>query len=130
MNDMNQVLIDGRLVKDPEGKKIGESGRSVCNFTIGSNRYFKNANKETQQETVFLDIEAWGTLAENCQKYLGKGRGVRVVGRLKQDNWIGKEDQKNHSKLYVMAQHVEFMNDGKARAAEEGSLDGEKEEEA
>jgi len=135
MNCLNSTLVEGNLVRDPEGKKVGDKERMVCKFPIGINRYYRNAQKELIQESVFLDIETWGMLAENCLKYLQKGRGVRVIGRLKQDTWLGKEDGKNHSKIVLLATHVEFKPDGKDKPAEEDDLigiddDGEEDTEA
>lgn len=57
-----------------------------------------------------MNIDTWGALAESCGKYLRKGRGVRVVGRLKQDRWQG-EDEKMRERYVVVAEHVEFHPD-------------------
>jgi single-strand DNA-binding protein len=57
-----------------------------------------------------IPVDSWGTLAENCSKYLHKGRGVRVVGRLRQDRW--QDDQENTRERYIIvAEHVEFQRD-------------------
>ena len=58
-------------------------------------------------EVSFCDIEAYGRMAEICEEKAKKGRGVRVVGRLKQDTWKNN-DGKNCSRVYVVAEHVEF----------------------
>jgi single-stranded DNA-binding protein len=55
----------------------------------------------------FFDVETWSKLAEHCYNLAHKGRGVRVVGRLKQDRWNGS-DGKSHSKITIVAEHVEF----------------------
>jgi len=108
MNQLNSVLLEGNLVRDPEVKIIG-SGSSVCNFTLASNRFYKKENeKEHQKEVSYFDVEVWSKLAENCERYLQKGSGVRVVGRLKQDRW--SDDQgKNRSKIRVVGEQVEFL---------------------
>jgi single-strand DNA-binding protein len=49
----------------------------------------------------------WAGLADSCNQYLKKGRGVRVVGRIKQDRWKDQDD-KNHEKFKIVAEHVEF----------------------
>ena len=52
-------------------------------------------------------METWSNLAKLCGENGAKGRGVRVVGRIKQDRWVGT-DGKNYSKVKVVAEHVEF----------------------
>ena len=57
-------------------------------------------------------MEAWGKLADICTSQGRKGRGVRVVGRLKQDRWTGS-DGKNHTRVAIVAEHVEYRPDFK-----------------
>jgi len=78
----------------------------VCKFTIANNRYYK-VGEELQQEVSFFAVETWGRVAKSCADYLSKGRGVRVVGRLKQERWTG-QDEKNHERAVLVAEHVEF----------------------
>ncbi|OHD66129.1 MAG: hypothetical protein A2101_03900 [Spirochaetes bacterium GWF2_52_7] len=104
-----QVVIEGNLTQDPELGAI-PSGRSVCRFSIASNRYYRNSEKTLVNEVSYVNIDTWGALAESCGKYLRKGRGVRVVGRLKQDRWQG-EDEKMRERYVVVAEHVEFHPD-------------------
>jgi len=105
MNNLNSVLIEGNMVRDPMFRSTSK-GTSVCNFTIASNRYYKqDANFE--KEVGFFDVETWGKLADICSNQGRKGRGVRVVGRLKQDRWTGN-DGKNHARIAIVAEHVEY----------------------
>lgn len=122
LNNMNSVIIEGNLVDDPEVKNT-PNGTAVCAFAIASNRYYK-ANNETEKETSFLNIEAWSKLAENCGAYLKKGRGVRVVGRIKQDRWVDQQG-KHASRLKIVADHIDFMPGKKPAENQEG---GKKEE--
>ena len=105
MNNLNSILLEGNLVRDPE---IGYTpkGTPVCNFSIASNRYYKQG-EELEQEVSYFDVTVWNRLAEVCKEYLAKGRGVRVVGRLKQDRWEDPEG-KTRSKVHIVAEHVEF----------------------
>jgi single-strand DNA-binding protein len=105
MNNLNSVLLEGNLVRDPVLKQT-TAGAMVCTFTIASNRYLKR-DGGFEKETAYVDAEAWGKLAECCDNLGHKGRGVRVVGRLKQDRWTGN-DGVNHSRLIIAAEHVEF----------------------
>ena len=102
---LNSVNIMGNLTRDPELKSI-PSGKSVCSLSIANNRvYTKNSEKVT--EVSYFDVEVWGVVADNCAKYLKKGSGVIVEGRLKQDRW--EKDGKTQSKVRITANNIHFM---------------------
>lgn len=102
---LNSVNVMGNLTRDPE-LKYTQSGKSVCNLSIANNRiYTKNGEKVT--EVSYFDIEVWGVVAENCSKYLTKGRGIIVEGRLKQDRW--EKDGKTQSKVKISANSIHFL---------------------
>jgi single-strand DNA-binding protein len=105
MNNLNSVLIEGNLVRDPKFTTTPK-GIPVCTFSIASNRFYRS-DDGLEKEVSYFDIETWGKLAETCQKLGHKGRSVRVVGRLKQDRWTDSYD-KPHSKVIIVAEHVEF----------------------
>jgi single-strand DNA-binding protein len=107
MNSLNSILVEGNLVRDPALTQTPK-GTHVCSFSLASNRYYRvDSESESQKEVSFFDIEVWAKLAEACADNLKKGRGVRVVGRLKQDRWADAEG-KNHSRLKIIGEHVEF----------------------
>lgn len=110
MNNLNSVLIDGNIVRDPQFHSTPK-GTAVCTFSVASNRFFKQ-DDATEKETSFFDVETWARLAESCGAFGRKGRGVRVVGRLKQDRWNDAEG-KPRSKIKIIAEHVEFKPDFK-----------------
>lgn len=110
MNNLNSILIEGNLVRDPLLRSTPK-GTQVCTFTLASNRFFKQ-DSGLEKEVGFYDIESWAKLAENCYSMGHKGRGVRVTGRLKQDRW-NSTDGKPHSKISIVAEHVEFKPDFK-----------------
>ncbi|MDA3950403.1 MAG: single-stranded DNA-binding protein [Spirochaeta sp.] len=105
MNDLNSILMEGNLTRDPV-LSTTPSGTLVCNFSMGSHHLYRK-DEEQRKETSFFDVEVWSRLGENCAEYLRKGRGVRVVGRLKQDRWRNGEGQPR-SKIKIVAEHVEF----------------------
>jgi single-strand DNA-binding protein len=104
-NNLNSILIEGNLVRDPLLRSTAK-GTQVCTFTLASNRYFKQ-DSGLEKEVGFFDVESWSKLADHCYSQGRKGRGVRVVGRLKQDRWNGT-DGKPHSRVTIVAEHVEF----------------------
>ncbi|MBF0122808.1 MAG: single-stranded DNA-binding protein [Candidatus Omnitrophica bacterium] len=102
---LNSVNIMGNLTRDPELKTI-PSGKSVCSMSIANNRiYTKNGERVT--EVSYFDIEVWGAVAENCAKYLKKGSGIIVEGRLKQERW--EKDGKTQSRVRIAANSIHFM---------------------
>ena len=117
MNNLNSLIIEGNLVRDPV---LAEPvpGFKKCLFTIGVNRFYKNRNNQDVNEASFFDVEAYGNMAEYCGEKAKKGRGVRVVGRLKQDTWKDSNG-KSASKVYVVAEHIEYKPVKKTEAADE-----------
>jgi len=87
---------------------------------LASNRYYK-LESGFEKEVSFFEVETWARLAEVCYAKGKKGRGVRVVGRLKQDRW-NDPDGKLRSKICIVAEHVEFRPEFKkdTKTASEG----------
>ncbi len=106
MNQLNSLILEGNLVRDAVLTEPAP-GFKKCYFTVGVNRFYKNKKNEDVNESSFFDVEAYGNMAEYCQSKAKKGRGVRVVGRLKQDTWKDP-DGKFASKVYVVAEHIEY----------------------
>jgi len=104
MNNLNSILIEGNLVRDALLENKG--GSHVCTFTVATNRFYKNS-EGMQKEVSFFDVETWAKLAESCHSLGFKGKGVRVVGRLKQSRWE-TVDGKARSRIFIVAEHVEF----------------------
>ena len=117
MNQLNQIIIEGNLVREPEIRETVR-GSTVAKFTLAVNRYVKNAAGEFEQETYFFDAEAWGKLAETVEKKGKKGSGCRIVGRLKQDRWKGS-DGRAYSKVYSVSEQIDFT--AKSEKSEEDS---------
>ncbi len=102
---LNSVNIMGNLTRDPE-IKYTSSGKAVCSLSIANNRvYTKNNEKIT--EVSYFDVDVWGAAAENCSKYLTKGNGIIVEGRLRQDRW--EKDGKTQSRVKITANAVHFL---------------------
>jgi single-strand DNA-binding protein len=110
MNNLNSILIEGNLVRDPLFRTTPK-GTPLCTFSLASNRFFKQ-DSGLEREVSFFDVETWAKLAEACYNKGHKGRGVRVVGRLKQERWSDPEG-KPRSRVTIVADHVEFRPDFK-----------------
>ena len=126
MNNLNSILIEGNLVREPLFRSTPK-GTPVCTFSLASNRFFRQ-DSGLEKEVSFFEVETWAKLAEACNNLGKKGRGVRVVGRLKQDRWTGN-DGKPRSRITIVAEHVEFRpefrkdhaNERNSTAAEEAA---------
>ena len=110
MNNLNSILVEGNIVRDPELHSTTK-GTSVCTFQIATNRYYRQ-DAGMEKEVSFFNVEAWSRLADNVSNLGHKGRGVRVVGRLKQERWQDREG-KVQSKIIILAEHIEFRPDFK-----------------
>ena len=123
MNNLNSILIEGNLIRDPQTRTT-TNGTSICTFSIATNRFYKKGEL-LEKEVSFFDVECWSKLAEACYAKGKKGRGVRVVGRIKQERWNDSEG-KVRSKIILVAEHVEFRPEskkqGKAEQQEENVI--------
>lgn len=105
---LNRIVLVGRLVRDPELRYTG-SGTAVCNFTLAVERNF--TNKQTGERDVdFIKVTTWRKMAENCNKYLAKGRLCAVEGNLH----INKNKKNNRTYIdpFVNAENVKFLDFG------------------
>ena len=78
-----KIMIIGNLGRDPE-LRYTPQGSPVCNFDVATNK-----GKGDEQVTCWFRVTAWGSLAENCNQYLAKGRQVLVEGELRPDPETG-----------------------------------------
>lgn len=102
---MNKICLVGRLTRDPEIRYASDNQLAVTRFSVAVDRTFK---REGQQTADFIPIVTFGKLAENCHKYLGKGRLVSVAGRLQSRSWDDKEGNRRFA-LEVIADEVNFL---------------------
>lgn len=103
---MNKVILIGNLTKDPE-LSTTSNGTSVCKFDIAVQRRFENANGE--READFFKIIAWRGLADNCGKFLSKGKKAAVVGSLQTRTYDDKDGVKRYV-TEIVADEVEFLS--------------------
>lgn len=104
-NDLNRVVLIGRLTRDPELKHVGES--TLCNFSIANGRTYK-ANGEKREETHYFDCELWGKLADILKQYAFKGTQVMVEGKLKQSTWDDPNGGKR-SKVSIRVENFQLL---------------------
>lgn len=100
---INQVILMGRLTRDPEQRSTS-TGKTIASFSIAVDR----GGQEDAAD--FFNVTAWEKLGELVMQYLAKGRRVLVQGRLRQDTWDDKETGKKQSRIEVVATDVTFLD--------------------
>ncbi len=108
MPELNYVLIVGNLTKDPIFRTTSNN-TPVVNFSMASNRRYKDRNNSWQEDVCYIGIVAWNKLAESCHERLHKGSAVLVEGELQTRNWR-TEDGSFRSILEVKARRIQFLN--------------------
>ena len=90
--ESNYITFIGNLTEDPE-LRFTQGGAPVASFRVASNRRFTDRSGNQQEETTFLNVNAWRDLAENAAESLGKGDRVIVIGRVRVRNYENRENQ-------------------------------------
>jgi len=111
MISLNKAMIVGNLTRDPE-LRYTPSGKSVCSFGIATNRRWKDAQGNPQEETEFHDIVAWGKLAEIICQILKKGAKAFVEGRLRTRSWEGQDGVKRQRTEVIMENFIPLTPKG------------------
>lgn len=109
---MNQVILIGRLTRDPE-TRYTQDGMAIARFSLAVDRQTKGEKKAD-----FINILVFGKQAENCEKYLAKGRKVAIEGRIQTGSYT-KDDGTKVYTTDVVASRVEFIDWGEKKKEEE-----------
>lgn len=104
---MNNVILVGRLTRDPELKYVGSCQNAVVDFTVAVDRNYKSKNGSNEAD--FIKVEAWNNNAEFCAKYLTKGRLVGIDGSIRVDKYKN-EDGENRYITKVNANRIKFLD--------------------
>lgn len=124
MPDINNIIIVGNLIKDPVIRQT-TNGTPVANFTIASNRKFKDNFGQWKEDVCFVGIVAWYKLAESCAENLKKGSAVLVEGELQSRQWR-TDDGHYRNVVEIKARRIQFLNKREMILSDiEGSDDSE-----
>lgn len=121
---MNNVVLIGRLTRNPELRYIPNSGTAVSTFTLAVDKPLSRDKKQemeskNQPTADFIRIVVWGKTAENCANYLTKGKLVAVQGRIQ----TGSYDDKDGKRVFttdIVANNVEFLEWGDKQNRDSG----------
>ena len=114
---MNQIVIMGRLTRDPERRET-QSGVPVTSFSLAVDRGFAPKDGGDRQ-TDFINVVAWRNTADFVAKYFVKGQMAAVTGRLQIRDWTDKDNNKRTT-AEVVADNVYFTESKKSREASTG----------
>lgn len=117
--NVNKVILIGRITRDIEFKELGNN--SVANFSLVTNEKYKDKEGNPQEKATFVEITAWGKLAETVNKYVNKADLLYVEGKLNLDTWEDKDTGAKRSRLTVTAQNISLAPKSFNEKAEGGS---------
>lgn len=116
---VNKVILIGRLGSDPE-LKYTTNNMAVASLNLATSESRTNKEGKREEKTEWHRVIVWGKQAENCKKYLAKGRQVYIEGRLQTRSW-DKNGQK-HSTTEVIASTIQFIGDAKQSGGKDETL--------
>ena len=105
-NDLNRVILIGRLTRDPE-LRYTPSGTAVSSFSIANNRTYVT-NNEKKEQVSFFNCVAWAKTGEVIVQYCKKGQRIGIEGRLQQRSW-DDQDGKKRSAVEVVVDNFQFL---------------------
>lgn len=108
MPEINYVIVAGNLTKDPIFRQTTNQ-TPVVNFSLASNRRYKDSSNQWQEDVCYIGIVAWNKLAESCRERLKKGSAVLVDGELQSRSWKTDEGH-NRSIVEIKARRIQFLN--------------------
>src|SRR4030066_302875 len=121
MPEINYVIVAGNLTKDPIFRQTTNS-TPVANFSIASNRKYRDSSNQWQEDVCYVGVVAWNKLAESCRERLRKGSAVLVDGELQSRSWK-TDDGHNRTIVEIKARRIQFLN--RTRRFSENGLNGE-----
>lgn len=119
MASVNKVILIGNLGANPELKHL-PSGQAVCELRLATTDTFTDKQGQKQERTEWHRVNVWGKVAENCAKYLQKGRQVYVEGRIQTRSWDDKETGQKRYATEIVANQVTFLGGGAGDGGQRG----------
>ncbi len=102
---LNKAMLFGNITRDPELRAL-PSGMNVCNFSVATNRTYKDRDGKKQEQTDFHNVVVFGRQADTVNQYLKKGSSVYVEGRMQTRSWEQNGEKKYRTE--VIADTVQF----------------------
>lgn len=120
MSSYNLVVLLGHTCRDVD-LRFTPRGTAVGNFSMAVNRKWKNESGDLMEEVAFIDCTVWGKTAETMAQHVLKGHAVHLQGRLATESWEDKTTGQKRSKLKVIVESFQFLNQRGGDSADEPS---------
>jgi single-strand DNA-binding protein len=122
MANINRVVIEGNLTRDPELRQLA-GGNSVCKLRVAVNERVKDRESgQWSDKPNYFDVTVWGAQGESCNRYLTKGSGIMVDGRLSWREWDAQDGTKRQS-VEIIAENTRFVG-GRDGSGSGGGFEG------
>lgn len=122
--DLNKVMIIGRATNNLQVKTIESSGTPVVNFTVATNRKFRNKEGNVLEDAEYHRCVAYGKGAEVLSKYLTKGKRIYIEGRLRTRKWQDTEGVERFSTEIIVDNFIFLDPKGTREDGEEIDVNG------
>jgi len=104
--NVNSVTLTGNLTRDPETREVGQT--SITKLRVASNTRRKGQDGSWEDRPNYFDVTVWGAQGENCARYLSRGSGVALAGRLEWREW--EQDGAKRQAVEIVAEQVQFLS--------------------
>jgi single-strand DNA-binding protein len=123
---LNKAILCANLTRDPETKVL-PNGNKICEFSVATNRVYKDAQGNKQEEVQFHNIVIFGKQAETSGQYLKKGQQVLLEGRISTRSWEDKTSGEKKYRTEIIAENIQFGRrvDGERQEEEPKEQNGE-----
>lgn len=115
---LNEVKIIGNITNDLELKAL-PSGIKVLQFSVATNKKFKDKNGDKKETTEFHNVVSFGKQAETIAQYMQKGNQIFITGELQTRSWEDKDTGKKMYKTEIFLNQFQFGNNNKTNPKDE-----------
>jgi len=120
---INKVMLLGNLGKDPEVRYTPQQ-MAICRFSLATGERKKDQSGQWVDHTEWHNVVSFGRTAENCAKFLKKGRQCFVEGRIRTNKWQDKEGKDRYT-TEIIADTIQFVGGGKGEMSGDADFGGE-----
>lgn len=120
---LNKVFLYGNLTRDPEMRAL-PSGGQVANFSIATNRVYKDRDGAKKEQVEFHSVVAFGRQADLIGQYMKKGRPLYVEGRIQTRSWDDKQSGEKKYRTEIVVENFQFGSGGGGASGDRGGAAG------
>ena len=115
MRGFNRAIIAGNLTRDPDVRTTVNK-KSYARFAVAVNYRYKDQNGELKDNVDYINVVVWGPMAETCGKYLRKGSGVLLEGRIQTSSYDAKDGSGKKYMTEINADNIQFLGSGQQQS--------------